>query len=83
MTSVSRGASASGKGGALILWSMVSGAVHALQNFALGRFVAPHAAHRTANGAAHSSQNFASSGFSEAQFEHRIEAPARRSIPSS
>jgi hypothetical protein len=41
----------------------------------VGRFVAPHAEHRTANGAAHSSQNFASSGLSEPQIEHRMEAP--------
>ena len=48
---------------------------HSSQNFAPGRFVAPHWGHFDASGAAHSLQNFACSRFSTPHFEQRITRP--------
>jgi hypothetical protein len=43
------------------------GKAHALQNFALGRFVPPHDGQTCASGVAHSSQNLALARFSVPQ----------------
>lgn len=47
----------------------ISDVAHSEQNFAAGRFEAPHVGHAAGNGAAHSMQNLAPARFSVPQFE--------------